>query len=307
MFRFRKKRRKEDEPEKTSTSGRIRRGRSMLETVRTGLNSQWFRSQKFSILKELEGTERKRGVLDDTSKERAIASILGSLEGAAELFSNENDREGLNSSAELFLTAYTKIGDSKLLDRYAEVCTKAGMTEEEISGRLVETADGANQIDIAVTLYSKAGATEKLVGAGNRALSLYLEASEMDMNSRSKLFNYVVEAYKTANDKDALIQAGDKALKSQIDGRRLSREKDWVLDAQKAYQAAGDKAKLAKLADQYVNLYLKEGLETWLDKAVVAYEEAEVDFSARLSKLADKVEERGRSGMADTMRRKAGQ
>ena len=307
MFRFRKKRGEEDEPEKTSKSARTGKGNSMLETVRTGLNSQWFRSQRYSILKEFEGAERKRGVIDDRSKERATASILGSLEGAVEIFSNENDQEGLRSTAELFLTAYTKMGDPELLDRHAEICAKAGMAEEEITGKLVEVADGANQIDIAVTLYARAGATEKLMGMGNRALSLYLETSEMDMNSRSRLFDYIVEAYKTANDKDALIQAGDKALKNQIEGRRLSRDEEWVLDAQKAYQAADDKAKLAKLADQYVNLYLKEGLEIWLDKAIVAYEEAEIDSSARLIDLAAKVEGKGRSGMADTMRRKAGQ
>ncbi|MFC1717260.1 hypothetical protein ACFL6S_26605 [Candidatus Poribacteria bacterium] len=306
MFRFRKKRGEEGEPGEKSVSGRGGKGKSMLERVKTGLNSQWFRSQKYSVLKELEGTEQKRGVLDDSSKERAIASILGSLEGAAEAFSNENDQEGLRDAAELFLTAYTKTGNAGLLDRHADVCAKAGITEEEIIGKLVEAADAANQIDIIVTLYARAGATEKLVGAGNRGLSLYLEASDIDMNSRSRLFDYVVEAYKTANDKDTLIQAGDKALKSQMEGRRLSREKDWVLDAQKAYHAAGDKDKLAKLADQYVNLYFKEGLETWLDKAIAAYEEAEVDSTARLSSLADKVEEKGRSGMADTMRRKVG-
>ncbi len=306
MFRFRKKRREEDESEEQSTSVRGGKGKSLLERVRTGRNAQWFRSQKHSVLKELEGTQQKRGVLDDSSKERAVVSILGSLEGAAEAFLSENDQEGLRDAAELFLTAYTKTGNAGLLDRHADVCAKSGMTEEEIIGKLVEAADGANQIDIIVTLYAKAGATENLRIAGNRGLNLYLEVNDIDMNSRSRLFDYVVEAYKAANDKDALIQAGDKALKNQMEARRLSREKDWVLDAHKAYRAADDKAKLSKLADQYVNLYLKEGLETWLDKAIVAYEEADIDSSARLSNLADKIEERGRAGMADTMRRKAG-
>ena len=55
-----------------------------------------------------------------------------------------------------------------------------------------------------------------------------------------------------------------------------------------------------------MNLYLKERLESWLDKAIVVYEEAGVDSSARLCDLADKIEARGRAGIADTMRRKAG-
>lgn len=307
MLRFRKKRKEEDKPEETTTTPQTGKGGSMLETVRTGLNSQWFRVQKYSILKELEGAEQKKGIINDSSKERAIASILDSLEGAAETFSAEKDQEGLKDAAELFLTAYTKIGDPALLDRYTDVCAEAGMTEEESVEKLLEAADGSKQIDIAVTLYAKVNATDKLIGAGNRALNLYLEANEIDLNSRGRLFDYVVEAYKTADDKDALIQAGDKALKSQIEGQRLSREDGWILDAQKAYKAADDKAKLSKLADQYVNLYFKEGLDVWLDKAMVAYEEAEVDSSARLNGLADKLEKKGQAGMADTLRRKAGQ
>ena len=305
MLRFRKKRKEENESEETVAAPQAGTGGAMLETVRTGLNAQGFVSKRYSVLKELEGAEQKKGVIDDRSRERAVASILDSLEGAAEAFSAENDQEGLKDTAELFLTAYTKMGDPALLDRYTNVCAEAGMTEEESTKKLLEAADGSNQIDIAVTLYAKVKATDKLIGAGNKALNLYLEANEMDMNSRSRLFDYVVEAYKTADDKDALIQAGDKALESQIEGRRLSREEEWILDAQKAYQAADDKAKLSKLADQYVNLYFKEGLEVWLDKAIVAYEQAEVDSSARLSGLADKLEEKGQAGMADTLRRKA--
>jgi len=307
MLRFRKKRKAEDEPEETVAAPQIGKGGAMLETVRTGLNAQWFVSKRYSVLKELEGPEEKKGVIDDRSRERAIASILGSLEGAAETFSAENDQEGLKDTAELFLVAYTKMGDPALLDRYADVCTEAGMTEEESTGKLLEAADGSNQIDIAVTLYAKAKATDKLIGAGNKALNLYLGANDLNMDSRSRLFHYVVEAYKTADDKDALVQAGDKALKNQMDGQHLSREEGWILDAQEAYQAADNKAKLSKLADQYVNLYFKEGLEVWLDKAIVAYEAAEVDSSARLSGLADKLEEKGQAGMADTLRRKAGQ
>ena len=307
MFRFRKKRGEDDESSKEiSASGGSKKGKTMLKTVTAGLDSQWFRPKKFSILKELDGVGQKRGVIDDSSRERAIASILGSLEGATEMFASENDQEGLKEAADLFLMAYAKMGDPALLDRYVDVCAKAGCSETEVTKNLMETADEAGQIDIAVTLYSKAKATEKLTGAGNRALSLYLEASDMDMESRSRLFHYVVEAYKAAGNEELLIQAGDKALKNQIDGRRLSREEDWVLDAQEAYEAAGDKGKLAKFADQYVNIYLKEGLEIWLDKAIVVYELAEVDVPAKLGNLADKIEERGRSGMADTMRRKVG-
>ena len=309
MFRFRKKREKNDESnEQTGASGGSKRGKSMLNTVTTGLNSQWFRPKKTTILKELEGGDQKRGVVedDDRGKNRAIASILGSLAEAAEIFTAEDDQEGLKEAADLFLMAYFKIGDPALLDRYVDVCANVGMGEKEIAEKLVESADGASQIDVAITLYSKAKATEKLAEAGSRALRLYLEASDMDMKARSRLFHYAVEAYKAAGKTELLIQAGDKALKNQIDGRRLSRDEDFVLDAQEAYEAAGDKGKLAKFADQYVNLYLKEGLEVWLDKAIVVYELAGVDVPAKLGNLADKIEERGRAGMADTMRRKVG-
>ncbi len=304
MFRFRRKRGEEGEPGKGSKFARAGRGRAMLETVRTGLNSQWFRSSRYSILKEFEGADQRKGLIEDKSRERAIASILGSLGRAIDTFTADKDQEGLKDAADLLLMAYTKLGDSTLVDKYTDVCAEAGMTEEEITERLLEAADGSNQIDIAITLYSKAGVKERLIGAGNRALGLYLESDDMDVNVRSRLFDYVVEAYRCAGDKEFLIQAGDKALKSQIEGRRLSREKEWVLDAQKAYEAAEDKARLARLADQYVNLYLKEGLETWLDKAIVVYEEAEEDYASKFRRLADRVEEKGRSGIADTLRRK---
>ena len=90
-----------------------------------------------------------------------------------------------------------------------------------------------------------------------------------------------------------------------MEGRRLGRTKDWVFDAQKAYEAADAKKELASMGNQYVNLYLKEGLETWLNKAILVYKKAEVDFVAKFENLADRLEEKGRAGMADTMRRKA--
>lgn len=314
MFRFRKKRKNKEEEESVeveetepqeATASRGGKGHSLLETVRTGLNSQWFRGKKYSILKELEGGDQKKGVIDDTSRERAIGSILGSLERAVETFSAGDDQEGLRDCAAYFLDAYAKIGDTALLERYVEVCSQSGMEETEIKLKLVEAADKAGQFDVIVTLYTRAAAREKLIDAGHRALNVYLEVSEIDMTSRTRLFHYVVEAYKSANDIESLILAGDRSLKYQIDGLRISREKDWLLDAQMAYKAAQDNDKLTKLANQYVNLYLKEGLETWLDKAIVVYEDAGVDPAAKLRNLADKLEERGRTGMADTMRRKA--
>lgn len=304
MLWFRRKRGEKGEAEEKSRPSQS--GRSLLKNVRTGLNSQWFRSAKYTILKELEDTGGARGVLDDKGKERAIASTLGSLEAAVEAFAADSDQEGLKDTADLFLMAYTKIGRPMLLEAYVDVCEKAGISEEDITGKLLEAADGSSQIDIAVTLYSKAGAREKLVAAGHRALNLYLETSELDINSRGRLFDYVVEAYRSADDKESLIQAGDKALKSQIEGRRLSHDEEWVLDAQKAYEAADDKDKLVALGNQYVNLYLKEGLEIWLDKAIPVYEKAGIDTVSKLGNLADKVEEKGRSGMADTMRSKVG-
>ncbi len=308
MFKFWRKRGNEgnkNESKEKRSSGKPGSGKTMLKNVKAGLNSQWFRS-KYAILKEFEEGEQKRGVLDDSSKQRAIGSILRSLDDAIEAFSADNDEEGLKEAADLALKAYVKIGNPTLLDTYTEVCTKAGISEEEITRKFLETADASKQIDIAVNLYSKTGNKEKLTRLGNRALSLYLEISELDIKSRSRLFDYVIEAYRSADDIESLTQAGDKALKNQIENRRLSRDKESVLDAQKAYEAADNKGKLASLGNQYVNLYLKEGLESWLDKAIVVYEKADVDVASKLGNLADKVEEKGRAGMADTMRRKVG-
>ena len=308
MFKFWRKRGNEgnkNESKEKRSSGKPGSGKTMLKNVKAGLNSQWFRS-KYAILKEFEEGEQKRGVLDDSSKQRAIGSILRSLDDAIEAFSADNDEEGLKEAADLALKAYVKIGNPTLLDTYTEVCTKAGISEEEITRKFLETADASKQIDIAVNLYSKTGNKEKLTRLGNRALSLYLEISELDIKSRSRLFDYVIEAYRSADDIESLTQAGDKALKNQIENRRLSRDKESVLDAQKAYEAVDNKGKLASLGNQYVNLYLKEGLESWLDKAIVVYEKADVDVASKLGNLADKVEEKGRAGMADTMRRKVG-
>lgn len=307
MLWFRKK--KDEEKEKQEKKPSITRsgsGKSLLESARVGLDSQWFRSPKFSILKEFEMVTQKKGLLDDRSKERAIAATLGSLEGAIEAFAADDDKEGLQAGARMSLMAFVKTGRPELLDTYVDVCTKAGMTEEEITAKLMEAADQSRQIDIAVTLYSRAGDKDKLVGAGDRALSLYLEAGDLDIKSRSRLFDYVVEAYKSAGNKELLVQAGDKALKCQVEGRLISHDADWVFDAQKAYEAVEDKDRLAALGNQYVNLYLKGGLEMWLDKAIVVYEKGDVDYVTKLGNLADKVEEKGRAGMADTMRRKAG-
>lgn len=307
-MRWFKKRKVEEEEEQKEEQKRTRggSGKALLERAKAGLDSQWFRSPKFSILKEFEWTAQSSGVIADKSRERAVASTFGSLEGAIEAFAADNDEGGLKQAADMTLTAYVRTGNPTVLDMYVGVCEKTGMTQEEINERMLEAADKSRQIDVAVTLYSRAGDKSKLIGAGNRAMSLYLEADDLDAKARSRLFEYVVEAYKSADDKESLTQAGDKALKSQIEGRRLSHEKDWVLDAQKAYEAAEDEKRLAALGNQYVNLYLKEGLEVWLDKAIVAYEKGGVDFASKLGDLADRVEEKGRSGMADTMRRKAG-
>ena len=306
MFRFRRKHGEEEEkPKKKGTLSRFSGGKAMVRTVKAGLNSQWFRPTKFSILKEFEGQTQKKGIIDDSSKQRAIGSVLGSLEGAIEAFSAEDDMEGLKESADLCLDAYTKIGNPAILEKYSAVCVKADISEEESIQKIIEKADKSRQIDIAVTLYAKSGDKDKLTGVGDRALNLYLETNELNMESRSRLFDYIVEAYKAAGNKEALIEAGNKALKSQVDGRRLGRTKDWVFDAQKAYEAAEAQKELSSLGNQYVNLYLKEGLETWLDKAIVVYKQGGVDYAAKLENLADRVEEKGRAGMADTMRRKA--
>jgi len=305
MFRFRRKHEEEDKPKRRGTFSRSGSGKAMIKTVKAGLNSQWFRPTKFSILKEFEGQTQKKGIIDDSSKQRAIGSVLGSLESAIEAFTAEDDKEGLKESADLCLDAYAKIGNPAILEKYTTVCVKADISEEESIQKIIEKADKSRQIDIAVTLYTKSGNKNKLTGVGDRALNLYLETNELNMESRSRLFDYIVEAYKSAGNKESLIEAGNKALKSQIDGRCLGRTKDWVFDAQKAYEAAEAKKELAKLGNQYVNLYLKEGLETWLNKAIVVYKQAEVDFVAKFENLADRLEEKDRAGMADTMRRKA--
>lgn len=293
---------KKDSKDEGKTS---RHGKSMLENVRTGLNSQWFQSSKHHLLKELEMTERIKGVVDDRTKERAIASTLNSLEGAIEAFSADSDQESLKEAANLTLLAYIKVGKESLLDMYMDVCAKAGMTKEEINEKLITVASNISHIDIAVNLYTKAEDKGKLLAIGNKSLNLYLESKEMDAKSKSRLFDYVVKAYKEAGDKEALIQAGEKALKYQIESQYFSHDKDWVLDAQKAYEAAGDKSDLAKLGDQYINLYLKEGLEVWLDKAVTVYKESEIDYVSRLNNIADRIAEKGAAEIADIIRQKA--
>ncbi len=280
-----------------------RSGKDMLERANAGLNSEWFRIQKYSILKELEGVDKTKGIIDDKSKENVISSIISSLESAYESFTNDNDKEGLVNTANMFLTAYLKIGKPSLLDRYLEVCEKAGVPYEEISKKLILTADECNHVDLAVLLYKRADAKDRLLEIGNKALNLYLESKEIDMKTKSRLFDYIVDAFKSAGNNDLLVLAGDRALKYQIEGRYLVRDKDFILDAQKAYSAAEDKAKLAELGDQYVNLYLKEGLEIWLDKSVDMYKKADVDYVSKFNNLADKITERGHAEVADTLRR----
>jgi hypothetical protein len=275
-----------------------------LESVRAGLNSSWFRT-RYAILKEFEEVSKSRGLIDDKSKERAIASILGSLEGAIDAFETDNDQEGLKDAADMALMSYIKIGKINIIDTFIDVCKKVGMTDEEISQKLKETADKSNQIDIMVNLYSKAGDRDGLIESGNKALGLYLEVTDLGMESRSRLFDYVIKAYKAADDKESLIQAGDKALKDQIEEKRLSRDKDWILDAQKAYEAAEDKDGLTKLGNQYLNLYLREGLDTWLNKAIDVYKKAEVDFVSKLNNLAEKLEEKGHAEISAILRSKA--
>lgn len=278
-------------------------GKDMLERASAGLNSEWFRIQKYSVLKELEGVDKTKSIIDDKSKENVISSIINSLESAYESFANDNDNEGLINTANMFLTAYLKIGKPSLLDRYIEIFEKVGITKEEIAKKLISTADGCNHVDIAVLLYKKADAKDKLIEIGNRALHLYLESKEIDVKTKSRLFDYIVDAFKSADDKGLLVSAGDKVLKYQIEGRYLIRDKDFILDAQKAYSAAEDKVKLAELGDQYVNLYLKEGLEIWLDKSVDVYKKADVDYISKFNNLADKITERGHAEVADTLRR----
>ncbi len=300
MLWFRKRKEEKGEVSKEHTSSR--HVKSLLETARAGLNSQWFESSKRSILKELETTDSKRGIVDDKTKERAVTSILNSLEGAVEAITVDGDQESLKEASDLLLTAYVKIGKPGLLDTYMDVCVKAGMTKDEINEKLTTTANSAGHIDIAINLYAKAEDKERLILAGNKALNLYLEEKGMDIKSRGRLFEYVVKAYKMADARESLIQAGEKVLKEQVESHHFSHDKDWVFDAQKAYEAADDKESLAKLGDQYVNLYLKEGLEIWLDKGVAVYKESETDYASKLGKLADRLVEKGHSEMADTIR-----
>lgn len=302
MLWFRKGKKEQDDVNKENVSSQ--QIKSLLESARAGLNSQWFESPKHSILKELEATDTKRGVVDDRTKDRAVTSVISSLENALAALSASGDQEGLKEAADLLLTAYVKIGKSGLLDTYMETYVKAGMTEDEIKNKLTVAANSTSQIDIAVNLYAKIGDKEKLTLLGNRALNLYLESKEMDMKSRTRLFDYVVKAYNTAENKAALIQAGEKALKDQMDNRRFSHEEDWVLDAQKAFETADDKESLAKLGDQYVNLYLKEGLETWLDKGVAVYKKSGTDYASKLENLANRIQEKGHPEMADIIRQK---
>ncbi|MBD3181110.1 hypothetical protein GF312_02390 [Candidatus Poribacteria bacterium] len=314
-FRRKKKKKKKDledqkeqveqEKEEKSSSAQNGSGEKLLKNVESGLNSQWFVTKKFEILKELEGAGQAKGLIEDKGKERAITSTMGSLKSAIEAFESSNDKEGLKQTADLALLAYSRIGNSEILDIYDEVCEKAEITEAQKKEKLIEMGDKSSQVDIEVNLYSKAEAKDKLIETGNKAMNLYLEASELDMKSRSRLFDYIVKAYKNAGDREALIQAGDQALKNQIDTSRLSHEEDWVLDAQKAYEAADDKDKLSRLGNQYVNLYLQERIEVWLDKAIPVYEKAGINAAEKMNNLADKLEEKGHSSMADTMRRKA--
>ena len=277
----------------------------MLKQANAGLNSEWFVVKKYSVLKESELEEKAKGMVEDKGHENVVVSVINSLEGASESLSEEGDEEGLREVADMFLTAYMKIGNANLLDRYVEVCQELKMTEDEINEKLVSTGDECHYVDLTVNLYSKANAKEKLLDIAKRTMDIYLESGDIDINTKSRLFDYIVEAYKSADNMEMLIEAGDKALKSQIEGRHLVREKDWILDAQKAYEAAGDKDKLTHLADQYVNLYLKEGMGLWLDKSIPVYKEIGVDYAEKFNHLADKIEEKGHIEIADTFRSKA--
>lgn len=296
------KKRKEEQGEVNKEHISSKHVKSLLETARAGLNSQWFESSKRSILKELETTDSRRGIVDDKTKERAVTSILNSLEGAVEAITANGIQESLKEAADLLLVAYLKIGKPGLLDTYMDISAKAGMTKDEIKEKLITTANSTGHIDIAINLYAKSEDKERLISSGNKALNLYLEDKELDIKAKGRLFEYVVKAYKMADAKESLIQAGEKALKEQVEGHNFSHDKDWVFDAQKAYEAADDKESLAKLGDQYVNLYLKEGLEIWLDKGVAVYKESGIDYASKLGKLADRLVEKGHSEMADTIK-----
>jgi len=302
MLRFWKKH--EDEGKEHKKHFIIKSGRELLKDAETGLNSEWFKTQKYSVLKELEGVDKTKGIVDDKGRDTVIASILDLLERAYESLTNEGDQEGLKAVADGFLTAYVKIGKPVILDRYIEISEKIGMTKDEIAEKLVSAGNTCNHVDLAVNLYSRAESKDKLIEIGDKSLSIYLGSKEMDIDTKSKLFNYVVEAYKSADNVDKLIEAGDKALKIEMEGRQFLRDKDWVLDAQKAYESANDRSKLAQIGDQYVNLYLKEGMDIWLDKAITVYRESDIDFVGKFKNLADKIEEKGHVEIADTFRRK---
>jgi hypothetical protein len=302
MLRFWKKH--EDEGKEHKKHFTIKSGMELLKDAETGLNSEWFKTQKYSVLKELEGVDKTKGIVDDRGRDTVIASILDLLERSYESLTNEGDQEGLKAVADGFLTAYVKMGKPVILDRYMEISEKIGMTKDEITEKLVSAGNTCNHIDLAVNLYSRAGSKDKLIEIGDKSLSIYLGSKEMDIDTKSKLFNYVVNAYKSADNVDKLIEAGDKALKIEMEGRQFLRDKDWVLDAQKAYESANDKTKLAQIGDQYVNLYLKEGMDIWLDKAITVYKESDIDFVGKFKSLADKIEEKGHIEIADTFRRK---
>jgi len=302
MLRFWKKH--EDEGKEHKKHFIIKSGRDLLKDAETGLNSEWFKTQRYSVLKELEGVDKTKSIIDDKGRDSVIASVLDLLEKAYESLTTEGDQEGLRLVADTFLIAYVKMGKSVILDRYMEISEKIRMTKDEITEKLISAGNISNHVDLAVKLYSRAESKDKLVDIGNKALSIYLGSKEMDMDTKSKLFDYVVEAYKSADDMEKLIDAGDKALKIELESRQFLRDKGWVLDAQKAYESANDKGKLAQIGDQYVNLYLKEGIEIWLDKAITVYKESEIDFVGKFKNLADKIEAKGHVEIADTFRRK---
>jgi len=95
----------------------IKSGRDLLKDAEAGLDSEWFNPKHYSILKELENTDKGKSLVDDKSKDNVIASIINSLESAADSFVSENDLEGLKSTASMLLKAYVKMGRLILLDR----------------------------------------------------------------------------------------------------------------------------------------------------------------------------------------------
>jgi len=95
-----------------------------------------------------------------------------------ESLGEEGDEEGLREVADMFLTAYMKIGNANLLDRYVEVCQELKMTEDEINEKLVSTGDECHYVDLTVNLYSKADAKEKLLDIAKRTMDIYLESGD---------------------------------------------------------------------------------------------------------------------------------